>query len=84
LVAPLVSFVIRDKQSFLELTGHSVRMFAAISKYAGLTMFNTFEKLMSYALNKIGLHGTHIFVTDLVENVDSTSELALIDGDIRV
>ena len=41
-------------------------MFAAMSKYAGLTKFNSLDKLMTYALNQISLHGTHIFITDLL------------------
>ena len=43
---------------------------------------------MTYALNQIGLHGTHIYITGLkrVANDDlserSLMELAVVDGDI--
>ena len=39
-------------------------------------MFDSHEALMSYALKKMGLHGTHIYVTDLVKNnIDQQLEL---------
>lgn len=41
-------------------------MFSVMSKYIGLTEFNSHQKLMHYALNQIGLHGTHIYITDLL------------------
>ena len=66
LVAPLVSYLIRDKQSFQELTSQGKQMFSVMSKYVGLTEFNSHQKLMHYALNQIGLHGTQIYITDLL------------------
>lgn len=65
LVAPLLSFMIRDKSSFHELTEQSDAMFAVISRHTGLTKFDTMQKVFNYALNDFGLHGTHIYITDL-------------------
>ena len=69
--------MIRNKQSFHELTGHGDRIFAEIRKYtAGVEdIFDSQETLMSYALNKMGLHGTHIYVTDLVKHSNKQLEL---------
>ncbi len=65
LVAPLISFAIRDKSSFHELTEHKDAMFIAIKKHLDLSDFDSLDKIMNYALNEIGLHGTHIYITDL-------------------
>ena len=63
--APLLSFTIRDKQSFHELTGLTSQMFAQIKKHFALSKFASMDQLMDYALNEIGAHGTHIYITDL-------------------
>jgi len=59
-------------------------MFDRISKFAGLRLFSSMEKLMSYAINQMGLHGTHIFITDLHRPSDDQLELVARSNDIEV
>jgi len=39
---------------------------------------------MSYALNRMGLHGTHIYVTDLAKSNATQSELMATTDDICI
>ena len=86
LVAPLLCFTIRDKQSFHELTEHSHEMFAEIRKHCGLAKFATIEGLMDYALNEMDQkHGTHVYISDLKKTSRQDSfELRGLDSDICI
>ena len=46
-------------------------MFEQIKRFQGVEKFSSMQKLMDYALNEIGVQGTHIYVTDLKTNGDS-------------
>jgi hypothetical protein len=63
-VAPLVSYEVRNKRIYKELTPNADHFLTIIAKYAQ-PKFKSSDELRTYALNILSDSGTHIFISDL-------------------
>lgn len=64
LIAPLVSFEMKNKKIYKELTPKADHFLKLIARYT-IHVFSNAEEIKTYALNIMSEQGTHIFVTDL-------------------
>ena len=61
---PIICYQIKNQETFLPITESPDLIFSVMKKYIH-DCFGSEKDLKSYAINKMGRQGTHIFITDL-------------------
>ena len=78
---PIICYQVKNQESLIPITEKNDLVFSVMKKYTH-SCFSSERELMSYALNKMGVQGTHIFITDLKSGQQEKPDLKMTSDDI--